>query len=210
VLEGIVVPGHLPTERLRGLARELRLDAVSLSRNASWRNGPVTVRVWHPPPADWERRKVRNDDSIVIELRFGEVSIVLPGDISAGVEDELARQMATAAFRVLKAPHHGSATSSSASFLEALRPSVALISCGRHNRFGHPAPAVLARYRERGIDVFRTDEDGEITVRTDGRGVEVTTFSGRSWRRDSASASRPARSPRARRATSPAFAGPQP
>ncbi len=210
VLEGIVVPGHLPTERLRGLARERRLDAVSLSRNASWRNGPVTVRVWHPPPADWERRKVRNDDSVVIELRFGEVSIVLPGDIGAGVEDEFARQMAPATFRVLKAPHHGSATSSSASFLEALRPSVALISCGRHNRFGHPAPAVLARYRERGIDVFRTDEDGEITVRTDGRGVEVTTFSGRSWRRDSASASRPAMSPRARRATSPAFAGPQP
>ena len=166
--------------------------------------------VWHPPPPDWERRKVRNDDSLVIELQIGEVSIVLPGDVGAAVERDLADRMKRVPFRVLKAAHHGSASSSSAAFLDASRPSVALISCGRQNRFGHPAPPVLARYRERGVEVFRTDEDGEITLRTDGRAVEVATFTGRAWRRPAPIASRPATSPRVPRASFPASAGQMP
>jgi competence protein ComEC len=135
---------------------------------------------------------------------MGDVSIVLPGDIGADVERELAERMGEAPVRILKAAHHGSASSSSARFLDALRPSVALISCGRQNRFGHPAPAVLARYRQRNVHLFRTDEDGEITLRTDGRAVDVTTFTGRAWRRE-LSASPPATSLPARRASSPAF-----
>jgi len=209
VLEGIVVAQHLPSERIRSLARALRLDMQSLSRDTKWQLGPVAVRVWHPPLPDWQRRKVRNDDSVVIELRMGEVSIVLPGDISAEIEGELASRMDRAAFRVLKAAHHGSATSSSDRFLDALEPSVALISCGRQNRFGHPAPAVVARYRDRKVAVFRTDEDGEIIIRTDGKVVEVTTFTGRAWRRVE-TASRPATSPRAPRGSSPASADRRP
>ena len=57
--------------------------------------------------------------------------------------------------------------------------SIALVSCGRENRFGHPAPAVLGRYAARHVQVFRTDRDGEIALSTDGRSVEVVTFSGR-------------------------------
>jgi competence protein ComEC len=133
----------------------------------------------------------------------------LPGDISAEIEGELASRMDRAAFRVLKAAHHGSATSSSDRFLDALEPSVALISCGRQNRFGHPAAAVVARYRDRKVAVFRTDEDGEIIMRTDGKLVEVTTFTGRAWRRVE-TASRPATSPRAPRGSSPASADRRP
>jgi competence protein ComEC len=210
IFEGIAVPTHLPSATLRALARARRLEVHSLYRQSQWRVGPVVVRVWHPPPPDWERRKVRNDDSLVIELQIGEVSIVLPGDVSAGVERDMADRMKRVPFRVLKAAHHGSASSSSAVFLDALRPSVALISCGRQNRFGHPAPPVLARYRERGVEVFRTDEDGEITLRTDGRAIEVATFTGRAWRRPAPIASRPAMSPRARRASFPASAGQMP
>ena len=150
LFEGIVVPAHLPSDELRGLARARRLEMRSLYGETRWRVGAVAVRIWHPPPPDWERRKVRNDDSVVIELRMGDVSIVLPGDIGADVERDLAGRMDRVPFRVLKAAHHGSASSSSAPFLDALRPSVALISCGRQNRFGHPATAVLARYRARG------------------------------------------------------------
>ena len=150
LFEGIVVPAHLPSDELRGLARARRLEMRSLYGETRWRVGAVAVRIWHPPPPDWERRKVRNDDSVVTELRMGDVSIVLPGDIGADVERDLAGRMDRVPFRVLKAAHHGSASSSSAPFLDALRPSVALISCGRQNRFGHPATAVLARYRARG------------------------------------------------------------
>lgn len=202
IYEGIVVPGHRPTEALRVFARARRLDVSALHAGAEWNVGAVRVRVWHPPPPDWERRTVRNDDSVVIELRLGGVSVVLPGDIGADVERDLAPRFERVPFRILKAAHHGSATSSSAAFLDALQPSIALVSCGRQNRFGHPAPPVLERYRARGAEVFRTDQDGEITLRTDGREVEVATFTGRSWRRSVPSASRPATSPRALRAFS--------
>jgi competence protein ComEC len=181
IFEGVVVPSHFPMQTLRALARAHRIRWETLVRDARWRVGAVKVHVWHPPVPDWERRKVRNDDSVVLELRFGEVSIVLPGDIGADIERDLAARMDRAPFRVLKAAHHGSATSSSEAFLDALRPSIALISCGRQNRFGHPAPVVSRRYAERGVEVFRTDLDGQITLRTDGTAVDVTTFGGRRW-----------------------------
>jgi competence protein ComEC len=76
-------------------------------------------------------------------------------------------------------PHHGSLTSSSAAFVTALAPTVAVISVGRSNAFGHPAPAVLARYQAAGTEIFRTDRDGAVTVDTDGTSLAVHTFNGR-------------------------------
>ena len=67
--EGIVVPSHLPSATLRARARARHLDVQSLYRQSQWRVGAVVVRVWHPPRPDWERRRVRNDDSVVIELQ---------------------------------------------------------------------------------------------------------------------------------------------
>jgi competence protein ComEC len=138
------------------------------------RDGAVTVRAWHPPPPDWERQRVRNDDSLVLEIRYGGVSIVLPGDIGRPIEEALATAIPRAPVRLLKVPHHGSASSSTMRFLTALRPQTAIISCGRGNRFGHPSPAVLARYREIGATIYRTDEQGAITIDTDGRTVSVS------------------------------------
>ena len=74
---------------------------------------------------------------------------------------------------MLKLAHHGSATSSSAEFLDAVRPTVALVSCGRDNRFGHPARDVMVRLADRHIPVFRTDAGGEIELETDGRTLTV-------------------------------------
>jgi competence protein ComEC len=122
---------------------------------------------------------VRNDDSIVIEARFGDVSFVLPGDVGAGVEERLASRLSDAPLRVLKAAHHGSATSSGAAWLAASRPAAVIFSCGRGNRYGHPHPSVLARVQETGADVFRTDQDGAVTVTTDGRQVRIAVFTER-------------------------------
>jgi competence protein ComEC len=177
--EGIEVPGHAPMQRLRDRAQQLGVIGEPLHAGAGWTRGAVAIRIWHPPPADWERRKVRNDDSVVVELRFGGVSIVLPGDIGRDVERDLVSRAGPARLRVLKVPHHGSATSSSDAFLDALRPAIAVVSCGRSNRFGHPAPVVLARYRARHIAIFRTDEDGQIDLSTDGTSLDVQTFTGR-------------------------------
>jgi competence protein ComEC len=80
---------------------------------------------------------------------------------------------------VLKVPHHGSLTSSSPEFLRAIRPQIAVFSAGRANHFGHPAPLVLQRYRDIGAAIFRTDQDGAITLDTDGYSIDMRTFTGR-------------------------------
>jgi beta-lactamase superfamily II metal-dependent hydrolase len=139
----------------------------------------VEIVVRHPHLPDWERQQVRNDDSIVLELRWGSASIVLTGDIGAEVERAIASSFPTSPLRVLKVPHHGSLSSSSVEFLKALSPRVAVVSAGRSNTFGHPAPAVLARYRDTGAEVFRTDRDGAVMVTTDGHSLEIETFSGK-------------------------------
>ena len=174
--EGVPVPRDAVLARLAARADARAIAWRTLQTGDLLRDGPVTVRAWHPSRPDWERQRVRNDDSLVLELRYGEVSIVLPGDIGAAVEQGLALAIPPAPVRVLKAPHHGSATSSSMRFLTALRPRIAVISCGRGNRFGHPASSVLARYREVGAAIYRTDQQGAITIDTDGRTVNVTPF----------------------------------
>jgi competence protein ComEC len=72
-------------------------------------------------------------------------------------------------------------TSSTPEFVQAIAPRVAVVSAGRANHFGHPVPEVLERYRAAGAEVFRTDQDGAVTVDTDGHSVSVTTFNGRTF-----------------------------
>jgi hypothetical protein len=79
---------------------------------------------------------------------------------------------------VIKVPHHGSRTSSSEPFVRAVDPRVAVFSVPRDSRFGHPHPAVVQRYRARGAAVFRTDEQGAVTVRTDGRTLRLAPYVG--------------------------------
>jgi competence protein ComEC len=122
---------------------------------------------------------VRNDDSLVFELRFGRVSLLLTGDIGRDVEQVLIPQLDLLPLVVLKSPHHGSGTSSSAGFLTAIKPHIVLISCGRANPYGHPVPYVLGRYHDVGAEIFRTDQEGQLDVMTDGDSITVETFTGR-------------------------------
>ncbi len=137
------------------------------------------MRVLHPPSPDWERRRVRNDDSVVLEIVYRDVALLLTGDISSDIEREILPQLTRAPIRVLKVAHHGSRTSSSQELLSAWRPQIALISAGRGNTFGHPATEVLQRLEAIGAMVLRTDLHGQITVETDGRQIKFTTFQGR-------------------------------
>jgi competence protein ComEC len=114
----------------------------------------------------------------VLEVRYGEVAVLLTGDITADVERTIASQLTPARVRVLKVAHHGSRTSTSAALVESWRPGIALISCGRGNTFGHPAREVTDRLTSIGARIYRTDRDGEITLTSDGRSVQVTTFTG--------------------------------
>jgi competence protein ComEC len=141
----------------------------------------VDIIARHPTRADWERQKVRNDDSQVLELRWRDVSIVLTGDIGRTSERAIAATIPPAPLRVVKIAHHGSLTSSAPDFVAALHPQIAVVSAGRSNHFGHPPPEVLARYRAAGAEVFRTDRDGAVTIDTDGWSLDVRTFTRRSF-----------------------------
>lgn len=179
VWEGVPVPPHAATRDLRQLAAQ---------SGAAWRTvqpvdrtmfGEVELVVHHPPAPDWERQRVRNDDSQVIEIRHKGVSFVLTGDIGREVESRIASSFSRSPVRIVKVPHHGSATSSSQRFLDALHPDIAVISAGRGNPFGHPSTTVLDRYRRAGAAIYRTDLDGAVTIETDGTTVRVRTFAGR-------------------------------
>jgi competence protein ComEC len=179
VWEGVPVPPHAATRELRALADEAGTVWRTLQPADRVSFGDVEVVVHHPPHPDWERQRVRNDDSEVLEIRYGGVSFVFTGDIGRDVERAIAPNFARVPIRVLKVPHHGSATSSSQVFLDALRPDIAVISAGRGNPFGHPVPTVVERYRNIGAAIYRTDQDGAVTVETDGTTVRVAAFTGR-------------------------------
>lgn len=179
VWEGVPVPPHRPLQHLRAQAKLRATAWRTLQPDEKVSIGGVDVIVRHPPHPDWERQRVRNNDSVVIELRYGGVSFVLTGDIGREVEREIAASFERAPVRVLKVPHHGSATSSSELFLNALRPDVAIVSAGRGNTFGHPVPGVLERYRKAGSAIYRTDQDGAVVIETDGETMTLRTFTDR-------------------------------
>lgn len=180
ILEGIRVPQHLPTQDLMHEAARLGIPITPLRAGETMRLDEVQLRVLHPTPPDWERRRVRNDDSVVLEVVYGDVAILLTGDISADIEREVVPRLTPARIRVLKVAHHGSRTSSSSALLESWRPQFAVISCGRGNRFGHPTLEVLHRLEDIGATILRTDLDGQTELETDGRLVIQRTFARRS------------------------------
>ncbi len=176
IWDGVFVNNHQPTMALREVAARRRSAWRSLQRGDRLELGGVELRVHHPPPPDWERQKVRNDDSLVLELRYGRVSMLLTGDIGREVEQALIPALDLLPIVVLKSPHHGSGTSSSDEFIMAIKPNVVLIGVGRANPYGHPLPYVLKRYADAGARVLRTDRDGQIDLATDGETVEATAF----------------------------------
>jgi competence protein ComEC len=182
VWEGVPVPPHAPLERLADAADRIGAEWRTVQAGDRLRIADVEIHVLHPPPPEWERQRVRNDDSIVLAVRMGRVSVILPGDVAREGEAQTLAHLEgiePAPIVVLKAPHHGSATSSTRELLDRLRPAAVIFSAGRANRFGHPAPAVVERYRAMGTTMFSTAEDGAVTLDTDGERVEIRTWGGR-------------------------------
>lgn len=106
--------------------------------------------------------KDTNSYSVVSRLVFGQSSFLLTGDLPDAEEKKLLQKNADLPARVLKVAHHGSKYSTTEEFLDKVRPDDAIISVGRNNRFGHPADEALDRLGERKINIFRTDEKGDI------------------------------------------------
>ena len=137
----------------------------------SWTLGSASVQVIGPV----QTYSDPNNGSLVLRVDYGGTSFLFTGDMEQNAEADLMDSGANVRADVLKAGHHGSPTSSSEAFLEAVAPSIAVISVGENNDYGHPSADVLARLEALGTTIYRTDTQGEIIITSDGQTLTVTT-----------------------------------
>lgn len=159
-------------------AHNIHLPAFENIKKRDTING-VRVDILYPPN-NFLRKKAAdswrnsNNNSLVVRLKYGLMSILFPGDIMKEAEHELVN-MSESGLKssLLLAPHHGSRTSSTIRFLKAVDPGVVVFSSGWNNRYKMPHLEVLERYNKMGCNIFRTDQNGAISIRTDGSKLEV-------------------------------------
>jgi competence protein ComEC len=159
--------------------------AVAARRDIPWRRAQagdslvldgVLLRVLGPDSTWMASHTNANDASVVLMVQHGRVRMLLTGDAEAAEEAWMVERWGDAlSAQVLKVGHHGSRTSTTEAFLDRVAPEIALVSVGADNRYGHPAPDVMERLRARKIDILRTDRDGAIVVRSDGRAIHLET-----------------------------------
>jgi len=171
----------------RAFSDELQPDAFC-EAGKHWQWNGVEFSLLHPAGKGSlaSQAKAENDQSCVLLIRFGEVSVLLPGDIEEAAESQLVRHWGrrTGGTRqarvdlarrhpidVLVAPHHGSATSSTPEFVDFLRPRYVVFPVGWANRYGFPAESVELRYKNQGASLFRTDQSGAVSFHIGRDGV---------------------------------------
>lgn len=156
------------------LRKGVFIRSFSQGENAQFANGQFEFL--NPEPNTVVGLTPKNNDSLAFRLRYGERSFLLTGDIEKKIEDRLITSNVKFQADVLKVGHHGSRTSTSPEFLSRVQPVWALISVAAHSPFGHPHPLTIQCLFERHIPIFRTDQDGAITLTTDGRKLEISLF----------------------------------
>lgn len=123
-----------------------------------------------------------NNYSIGIILKYGDTSFLFTGDAESEAEEDIASNGINISADVFKVGHHGSSSSSTELLLNAVNPDIAVISCGEENEYGHPQAEILNRFRERGIKVFRTDEQGTIVATSDGKNITFNCAPSDTWK----------------------------
>ena len=165
VLDGVAVGGLLSSLPDRHPAVLKAAHHTRCTEGRSWTWDGVRFEVLHPSPASYDDASLKpNARSCTLRITAGAGAILLAGDIEAAQEARLVANAMPLNADVLLAPHHGSGTSSTEAFLEAVKPSLALFQVGHRNRYRHPKADVFARYGRRGIERLRTDQTGAVTV----------------------------------------------
>ncbi len=145
--------------------------ARACQRGEAWQWDGVEFAILHPPE---HFPYLRNESSCVLQVRVGDTALLLPGDISAQIESRLLREYADSLqSEVILVPHHGSASSSSAGFVQAVNPMLAIVSAGHLNRFQHPRAEVVSAWSAEGAQVFNTTDTGMLSFRLDSTGVSL-------------------------------------
>ena len=178
---GQAIVGHVPTadpeyDRFVDEVRQRRVPLSAVSAGEQFQIDGVAIEVLWPPPAYGSLVTSGNNDSVVLRLRYGSVSVMLAGDIERTAEDSLVASGVDLHVDLLKVPHHGSRTSSTEVFIDAVNPRYGVISVGERSRFGHPHTTVVNRYLARDVKLLQTGHDGMVTVATDGASIDVETY----------------------------------
>jgi beta-lactamase superfamily II metal-dependent hydrolase len=187
VLDGTVLP--LPTEHYRNflqiiMGKRIPYRKIRRGTKLNFQDG-VTIDCLSPPISglpfgnDLSNSTI-NNYSAVLRVTYGSTHILLDGDAQEEAEDNMLAHYSKAYLRadVLKTGHHGSRNASSSEWLAVVKPTYSVISCGRHNLFGHPNKETLDRLNAVHAGVYRTDQDGAVTIFSDGVHVTVRSFLG--------------------------------
>jgi competence protein ComEC len=137
--------------------------------------GRIGIQLFNAEDPDYSEKNL-NEKSLMMRMTFGRVSLLLPGDIGVDNESYLLENGFDLRSQVLFVPHHGSRKSSGMPFLNAVKPQIALISCGLDNLFGFPHQEILERYEAAGTKIFRTDLQGAITISTGGQNIRTEFY----------------------------------
>jgi competence protein ComEC len=164
---------------LEKMARDKKILVVHEIRgNAfSW-DGVETQFLWPEIAPEEVASSPKNNDSLVLRLKYGQLGMMLPGDAEKQAESSMLSDNSETALHadVLKVGHHGSKNSTMPGFLAAVHPRVAVISAGEDNPYGHPNRELLERLTAAGVRILRTDRDGAVHVLTDGKELEISCF----------------------------------
>lgn len=188
ILDGTTLPYPSPAyAQFRALVRHKNIAYARAVRGMALDMGDgVTLRVLNPPPSPafgtaavygtGTDDAAINNYSASLLVGYGRTRFILTGDAETEAEGAMLDAHGDLACDVLKAGHHGSRNATGDDWLGRLQPRLAVISCGRHNRFGHPAPSTLARLDAHAVQTFRTDEQGAVAFVSDGRTVTAHPF----------------------------------
>ena len=164
---------------LENLAREKKIPIVHEVRGKAFSWDSVEAQLlWPEISPQTVGISAKNNDSLVLHLKYGKQGMMLPGDAEKQAESSILSDNSETAIRadVLKVGHHGSKNSTTPEFLAAVHPSVAVISAGEDNPYGHPSTELLDRLESAGVRILRTDRDGAVHVLTDGKRLEISCF----------------------------------
>ncbi|KFZ40811.1 hypothetical protein JS81_05205 [Thermoactinomyces sp. Gus2-1] len=130
----------------------------------------------HPDPVrHGGKGEATNEDSVVCLFSVHGINVLFPGDIGTETEKRLLQRWRWPAVDILKVAHHGSGSSTHETWLDVLKPKHAVISAGRYNTYGHPAPEVISRLEKRGISIWRTDQQGAVIFEIGKKGMTVSS-----------------------------------
>jgi competence protein ComEC len=165
--------------QLEALAARLGVPVEHEQKGESFEWDGVRVTfLWPEISPDEVAPAAKNNDSLVLRLEYGQRSFLLPGDAEKQVEYSMLSENEARLLHadVLKVGHHGSKNSTMPQFLAAVDPSIALISSGEDNPYGHPSPELVQRLQQSGARILRTDRDGAVQVLTDGHNLRVNCY----------------------------------